>query len=141
MPETTTVLRVRYPETDGMGIVHHTHYLVWFEIGRTELMREVGCSYAALERERGVYFPVIEAHARYRASARYDDLVTVQTRLVLVRRARVRFEYRVAHDGDGRLLAEGYTEHAAAGEDGRPRRMPEDLLRRLGGVRGDDGAE
>lgn len=119
-----------------MGVVHHSHYLVWFEIGRTELMRELGCPYAALERDDGVFFPVIEAHARYRASARYDERVRVRTRMTGVRRTRVRFEYRVLDEARERVLAEGFTEHAAVDGDGRPRRMPARILERLAAATG-----
>ena len=116
-----------------MGVVHHTHYLVWFELGRTELMREAGCAYGALEDDDGVFFPVIEAGARYRAPARYDEVVEVRTRLVEARRARVRFEYDVVRGDDGSLLATGYTEHAAVGRDGRPIRLPAELRHLLEG--------
>ena len=129
--EFRTSLRVRYPETDRMGVVYHAHYFVWFELGRTELMRSLGATYGKLEDEGGISFPVIEAGARYRAPARYDDLLTVQTTLVEVSRARVRFDYQILRDEDGKLLVEGSTEHATVGPNGRPRRMPEELRRRL----------
>lgn len=124
-------VRVRYPETDRMGVVYHAHYLVWFELGRTELMRSLGATYGKLEEEQGISFPVIALSARYRASARYDELLTVHTRLVEVGRVRVRFEYRILREEDGRLLVDGSTEHATVGPNGRPRRMPEELRRRL----------
>jgi len=129
--EFRTSVRVRYPETDRMGVVYHAHYLVWFELGRTELMRSLGATYGKLEEEEGISFPVIAVGARYRASARYDELLTVHTRLVAVGRVKVRFEYRILREEDGRLLVEGSTEHATVGSDGRPKRMPEDLRRRL----------
>ncbi len=130
--ESRTRTRVRYPETDRMGVAHHTHYLAWFELGRTELMREAGCPYGELEDGDGLYFPVIEAGARYLAPARYDEVVVVETSLVEVGGARVRFEYRVRRERDGALLARGFTVHAAIGAGGRPRRLPGDLARRLG---------
>ena len=71
--ESRTTLRVRYPETDRMGVAYHAHYLSWFEMGRTELMREMGCSYGELEDRRGIFFPVREVGTRYRVSARYDE--------------------------------------------------------------------
>ena len=129
--ETRTSVRVRYPETDRMGVVYHAHYLVWFELGRTELMRGLGATYGKLEDEQGIAFPVISAGARYRSPARYDELLTVHTTLVEVGRARVRFEYRILRDEDEKLLVEGFTEHATVGPGGRPTRIPEDLRRKL----------
>jgi len=116
-----------------MGVAHHTHFLVWFELGRTELMRELGCPYGELEDRQAVYFPVIEAGARYREPARYDEVVNVDTVLSSVGGARVRFEYTVTRATDGTVLATGFTEHASVGEGGRPRRIPADLTRRLRG--------
>ncbi|HEX4825000.1 MAG TPA: thioesterase family protein [Candidatus Polarisedimenticolaceae bacterium] len=127
-----TGTRVRYPETDRMGIAHHTHYFVWFELGRTELMREAGCAYGALEDDDEVFFPVIEAGAAYKASARYDERIEIETRLTAAEGARVRFEYAVRRAGDGTLLATGFTVHAACGPDGRPMRIPESVRARLG---------
>lgn len=127
MPPHLTTLRVRYPETDQMGVVHHIHYLVWFEVGRTELMREAGCSYAALEKD-GVWMPVVEATCKYHSPARYDDVVSVGTRLTEVTRVTARFEYRVEREADGRLLATGSTRHAATDHRGVPCRMPERVV-------------
>ncbi len=123
-------VRVRYPETDQMGVAHHSHFFVWFEIGRTELMREAGCAYARLE-ESGISMPVVEATCRYRNPARYDDLVSVETRLERATRAGVRFGYRVVRDADGRLLATGMSRHAATDRDGGLTRLPPELLDRL----------
>jgi acyl-CoA thioester hydrolase len=113
-----------------MGIAYHAHYLVWFELGRTELMRESGCVYGELEERDGVSFPVLEAGARYRVPARYDDRLSVVTALTRVTGARVRFEYSVERDADGVVLATGFTEHAAV-RDGRPIRLPAALRARL----------
>jgi len=124
-------VRVRYPETDRMGVVYHAHYLVWFEMGRTELMRELGCSYADLEDDRNLFFPVIDARVRYHVSARYDDLLTVGTRVESVRGASVRFAYEVTRAGESTALATGFTEHAAVGPNGRPVRLPEEIRRHL----------
>jgi acyl-CoA thioester hydrolase len=122
---------VRYPETDRMGVAYHAHYLVWFELGRTELMRELGCVYGELEERDGIAFPVIEASARYHAPARYDQLLEVTTRVAAVGGSRIRFEYRIERPADARMLASGFTEHAAVGRDGRPRRLPAALRERL----------
>jgi len=126
-----TTTRVRYPETDRMGVAHHTHFLVWFELGRTELMRGLGCPYGVLEDRDGVLFPVIELGASYVAPARYDERLDVLTTLDEVSGARVRFSYAIRSREDGRLLATGFTRHASIGRDGRPTRIPEPLRRAL----------
>ncbi len=113
-----------------MNVVYHAHYFVWFELGRTELMRELGCSYARLE-EEGVFFPLREARARYRAPARYDQVLDVDTALTSIGGAKLRFDYRVSNQGDGQLLVTGFTEHAAVDRSGRPIRLPQELRRRL----------
>ncbi|MCP3978928.1 MAG: acyl-CoA thioesterase [bacterium] len=124
-------VRVRYPETDRMGVAWHGHYLAWFEIGRTELMRRLGCPYGELEDRDQVFFPVIEAGARYLAPARYDDELDVRTRLVHVGNVRVRFEYRLVRAEDDTTLATGFTVHAALGGERRPIRLPHELRERL----------
>ena len=130
--ECRTAVRVRYPETDRMGVAYHAHYLVWFELGRTELMRELGGSYRELEDDAGIAFPVIQASARYLAPARYDDVLTIHTRVGRFGRARIRFEYQVLREKDSKCLATGFTEHAAVGRDGRPIRLPAALMQSLG---------
>ena len=123
--EAVTVVRVRYAETDAMGIVHHAVYPVWMELGRSDLLRQLGQSYAEWER-RGVMMSVAEVHVRYRAPARYDELVQVRTSLKEAGRRRVVFTYEVMR-GDVRL-AEGETIHIVTGPDGHAQAMPEDLL-------------
>lgn len=134
--EGQTTTRVRYPETDRMGIAHHTHYFTWFELGRTELMRQLGCTYGALEEESGIFFPVVQAAADFRASARYDEVVTVTTRLVRASGVRVCFTYVITRE-DGTVLATGRTEHASVDGRGRPQRLPGALQRRLTGQEND----
>ena len=129
--DAVTRLRVRYPEIDRMGVAYHANYLVWFELGRTELMREIGCTYGELEDRESIFFPVIEVGTHYRASARYDEELEVRTRIVSVGAARVRFEYRLVRPAQDVLLATGFTEHAAVGKDGRPVRLPRALRERL----------
>jgi acyl-CoA thioester hydrolase len=114
-----------------MGVAYHAHYLVWFELGRTELMRGLGCAYAEIEEREGIFFPVIRVGVQYRASARYDDLLDLSTRLVAVGGARVRFEYRLIRRIDEALLASGFTEHAAVNGGGQPVRLPRELRRKL----------
>ena len=126
-----TTTRVRYPETDRMGVAHHTHYLVWFELGRTELMRQAGCAYGALEDDDGVFFPVVAAGADYLAPARYDDVIEIETRLTRAEGVRVRFEYVLRRSGETQVLAKGFTVHASCGRDGKPVRLPESLRSRL----------
>lgn len=126
MPAHRHRFRVRYGETDQMGYVHHSVYLLYFEEGRTGLMRELGCSYAEMER-KGHILPVAEAAMRFRTPARYDEELITETRVGEVSGARVRFDYRVLHAADGSLAAEGHTVLASCGADGRPRRMPPEL--------------
>jgi len=124
--ESITPIRVRYAETDAMGIVHHAVYPVWMELGRSDLLRQLGQSYAEWE-TRGVMMSVAEVRVTYRAPARYDELVEVRTRLAEAGRRKVVFAYVVLRGG--KRLAEGETVHVVTGPDGRARVMPEDLLR------------
>lgn len=122
-------LRVRYAETDQMGVVYHANYLAWCEVGRTELMRVLGQPYAELERQ-GVVLAVSDAGLRYHAPARYDDLVRVETRLAEARSRSVTFRYtifRCADDGSENRLVSAHTSLIALGPGGRPRGLPADL--------------
>lgn len=131
MPREGTVsLRVRYTEVDRMGVAHHRNHFVWFEIGRTELMREAGLPYARVEDE-GIFLPVIEATCAYRAPARYDEMLSLTTALRDFTAARVTFAYRLVREADGVVVATGTTTHAAVDPRGRPRRFPENLRRML----------
>lgn len=124
-------LRVRYAETDQMGVVYHANYLVWCEIGRTELIRAVtGVSYAKLE-EQGVLLAVAELSIRYHGAARYDNDVRVQTTLTEARSRAVTFEYLITKVGSGDRLASARTVLVSIDADGRPIVMPEDLRRKL----------
>ncbi len=123
-----TRVRVAYADTDQMAMVYHANYLVWFERGRTEAMRELGLPYAALE-ERGLWLPVVEAGLRFLRPARYDDLLAIETTIGGLGRARVRFAYRIRHADRPRapVLVEGFTEHAFLARDGRVVRVPDDV--------------
>jgi len=114
MPVSTEV-RVRYAETDQMGIVYYANYLVWFELGRVEVLRAVGLSYKVLETEHKCILPVVEATCRYRSPARYDDEIAIETRPAMLRGSVLKFAYRIlrkAHGGEEpTLLAEGETVH------------------------------
>ena len=131
MRRESTRFRVRYPEIDRMGVAHHSCFLVWFELGRTEWLRASGLSYRALEQEHAVLFPVLEASLSIGAPARYDEELEVETAATRLDRLRVRFEYRIVRSVDGRELAHGHTMHVAADAEGRPRRLPGDLYERL----------
>jgi acyl-CoA thioester hydrolase len=112
----TFSMRVPYAHTDQMGMVYYANYLVYFEMARAALMREVGLPYGELEK-RGVYLPVVEAHCEYRKPARFDQLVEVRSRCTEFRGVRLRIEYEVV--GDGELLATGYTHHVCMTRDGK----------------------
>lgn len=120
-------VRVRYADTDQGGVVYNANYLVFFEVGRTEMMRTLGVPYARLEDE-GTIMPVVEAHVNYHAPARYDDLLIVESAVTETRRVRVKIETSVIKAADGRLLARGWVWLAATGRDGRPRALPPELV-------------
>jgi acyl-CoA thioester hydrolase len=117
-------IRVRYAETDQMGIVYYANYLVWFEVGRTDLLRLTGWSYREMEAD-GYALPVVEAHCEYRQSARYDDDLEIVTTGAIVSLVRVKFEYQVVRAHDGATLANGHTVHASLDTTGKPRRLPD----------------
>lgn len=131
MRESVSTLRVRYPEVDRMGVVHHSHYLVWFEIGRTELLRDMGATYGELEDREALLFPVIELGVRYKAPARYDELIEVRTSVDELAGVRLRFAYRIVRPSESLTLVEGFSVHAATSPEGKPRRVPDDLKRRI----------
>jgi acyl-CoA thioester hydrolase len=118
--------RVRYAETDQMGMAYYANYLIWMEVGRSDLCRQCGFSYRDLEREEQAFLTVAEATCRYLSPARYEDEVVVETELSRVKSRIVEFTYRIKR-GDT-LLAEGKTIHVVIGPDGRPRAMPERYL-------------
>jgi acyl-CoA thioester hydrolase len=127
-------LRVRYSETDQMGIVYHAHYLVWFEIGRTEWCRAAGLPYAEMERS-GLYIPVTRAECAFRRRSSYDDPILVRTRMAELSARGCRFAYEVRSPAEA-LLAEGSTHHVFTDSVGRPRRAPDPVVRGLEGFRG-----
>lgn len=117
---------VRYAETDAMGIVYHSNYVVWFEVGRGDYMRQRGWDYADLE-ARGYYLPVSELKARSLAPARYGDLVTVKTWLEELRSRKITFTYEVVKDSTGEILAVGSTKHICTDKMGRVRSIPKEV--------------
>jgi acyl-CoA thioester hydrolase len=120
-------IRVRYAETDQMGVAYHGGYFAWFEVGRTDLLRARGVTYRELE-SRDVRLPVIETGARFLRPVLYDDLIEVRTKVAGVSGARLRFEYELHREGTEGPLATAYTAHAAVNGRGRPRRLPADVL-------------
>jgi acyl-CoA thioester hydrolase len=125
-----STIRVRYAETDQMGVAYHGSYFPWLEVGRTDLLRNRGLTYRELE-QRDVHLPVVEAHARFVRPALYDDVLDVWTRLAEMRGARVTFEYEIRRAGTPTALATASTSHAAVDAQGRPRRIPEDVRKLL----------
>lgn len=128
--ESASEIRVRYSETDQMGIAYHAAYFAWFEVGRTDLLRRHGMSYRELE-AGDLRLPVVEAEAKFLRPALYDDVLEVRTWLVEIGGVRIRFRYEVHRAGTEGPLATGTTCLAAVDGQGRPRRLPEEL-RRLG---------
>jgi acyl-CoA thioester hydrolase len=126
-----TTLRVRYAETDQMGVAYHGNYFAWFEVGRTEFLRELGFDYKTLEREEGCYIVVADASCRYKAPVRYDDLLRVRTELRGIRGPLLRFGYTLVRDMDGTVVAEGETAHLVADAQLKVRTLPEKYLRAL----------
>ena len=123
-PSSVSTVRVRYAETDKMGVAYYANYFVWFEVARADLLRTLGWSYREME-HAGVLLPVIEAHCEYHQSARYDDELEVRAEGKLLSPVRMQFTYRVVRTADEVLAASGRTVHAALDPGGRPCRLPE----------------
>ena len=130
LPESRSEIRVRYAETDAMGVAHHATYPVWFEVGRTDLMHALGLPYAGVE-ARGYYLMLSGLNVEYRRAARYDDVLTLVTRVASVRSRTLTFTYEVLKGDE--LLATGETRHIATDKSYRPARLPEDVLGMLSG--------
>jgi acyl-CoA thioester hydrolase len=124
MPSSVSTLRVRYAETDKMGVVYYANYLVWFEVARADLLRSLGWTYREME-HAGVSLPVIEAHCAYHRPARYDDEIEVRTEGRMLSPVRMEFEYKVFRRDDAVMTASGRTVHAALDPGGRPCRLPQ----------------
>jgi acyl-CoA thioester hydrolase len=124
-----TRLRVRYAETDQMGVVYHSNHFIWFEVGRVELLRQLGFSYRDMESEDDRYIAVAEAKCRYRAPVRYDEEVLVRTELLNVRDSVVHFGYELRRAQDGALLAEGETTHIVTDRQMKIVALPEKYLK------------
>ena len=141
-PVTTHQVRVRYAETDQMGIVYYANYLVWFEIGRVELLRSLGLAYSQLEKEHECILPVVEATCRYRSPARYDDEILIETRPALLRGSVLKFAYRIlrkaAEGHQHTLLAEGETVHVVCDDQLVKKALPEHYVEALRALMVDD---
>ena len=120
-----TQIRVRYAETDKMGVVHHANYLVWFELGRSEFCRSKGFSYRDMEDKDNALMVVAEAYCRYKAPAYYEDELTIRTRVEEMRSRTLRFVYEIFRAGDNTLLAEGETLHVVTDNNKKVRSLPE----------------
>ncbi len=119
-----TTVRVRYAETDQMRFVYYGNFFVWFEVGRVELLREMGFAYKEMEQQDDSYIVVAEASCRYLRPARYDDLLRIRTRIAEARSRTIRFAYEIFNNATGELLATGETTHVICDHDGRPKTLP-----------------
>ena len=126
-----TPLRVRYAETDKMGVVYHANYLIWFEVGRTEFCRARGFSYRDMEESENAFLVVAESYCRYKAPAFYDDVLIVRTHITELRRRSLRFGYEIIRESDGKIIAEGETGHVVTDGTGRVRSLPQDFAELL----------
>ncbi|HLJ79695.1 MAG TPA: thioesterase family protein [Acidobacteriaceae bacterium] len=127
MPTSTTTIRVRYAETDQMGVAYYANYFIWCEIGRVELLRQLGFDYRDMEIEHACHLPVVEANCRYKSPARYDDIVIIETRVAALRSSVIKFAYRLlsTREPDPVLLAEAETVHVVVDREMRKTAMPE----------------
>ena len=135
-----TRIRVRYAETDQMGVVYHSNHFIWFEVGRVELLRQLGFSYKEMETVDGCFIAVADARCRYRAPVHYDDEVIVRTYLKQVREKVIHFGYELLRADSGALLAEGGTTHIVADAQMKPRRLPEKYMNAFRAAVGTTGA-
>jgi acyl-CoA thioester hydrolase len=126
-----TEIRVRYAETDKMGIVHHSNYLIWFEAGRSDLCRARGFSYKEMEEQDNALMVVAESYVRYKSPAFYEDVLTVRTQVAEVRSRSIRFIYEIVRDSDAALLAEGETLHLVTDENKKVKLIPDVYRERL----------
>jgi len=126
-----TEIRVRYAETDQMGIVHHSNYLIWFEAGRSDLCRAKGFSYKEMEEEENAIMVVAESYCRYKSPAHYDDVLKIRTKVGEIRSRSLRFFYEVVRVSDQMLIAEGETLHLVTDKDRQVRKLPEIYKHRL----------
>jgi acyl-CoA thioester hydrolase len=127
----TSRLRVRYAETDAMGIVYHANYFIWMEVGRTDYFREIGFPYRQLETEHQLHTPLVDVHCRYFLSAYYDDEILVETQIAQLEKRLIKFHYLIFRENDRQRLAEGESTHLVIDTQRRKASLPEALLRTL----------
>ena len=120
-----STIRVRYAETDQMGVVYHANYFVWFEVGRVDLCRHLGFEYKRMEEEDDSFIVVAQASCRYKRPAYFDDLLTVRTRVASAQRRTIRFAYEILNQASNELIATGETVHVICDHEGRPKSLPE----------------
>ena len=130
-----TRLRVRYAETDKMGVVYHSNFVIWFEVGRVELMRQLGLEYRTMEKDDNCHIPVVDLRVRYKAPALYDDEIVVRTRIANARQSLLHFTYEVLRAGDQTLLAIGETMHIIVDDKFQRRSLPEKYLKAFAPLR------
>jgi acyl-CoA thioester hydrolase len=130
-----TKLRVRYAETDNMGVVYHSNFAIWFEVGRVELMRQLGLEYRTMEKDDNCHIPVVDLRVRYKAPALYDDEIVVRTRIANARQSLLHFTYEVLRAGDQTLLAIGETMHIIVDDKFQRRSLPEKYLKAFAPLR------
>lgn len=139
-----TRLRVRYAETDQMNVAYHSNYIVWFEVGRVEFMRQLGFTYRQMEVDDQLHLPVVEVRCRYKAPARYDDELVIRTHIARLRSSLIHFRYEVVRAEDGLLLAEGESTHVAVNSQMEKTPFPEkymSVFRQVAGHAGEAQAE
>jgi acyl-CoA thioester hydrolase len=121
-------LRVRYAETDQMGVVYHSNYIVWFEVGRVEMLRQLGFTYRDMEQQDDTHIAVADVHCRFKSPARYDDLITIRTRLMNVRESLLHFGYEIVRAADGKPLAEGESIHIVVNSEFKRIHLPKKYM-------------
>lgn len=135
-----TTVRVRYGETDQMGVVYHGNYFTWFEVGRVELCRQLGFEYSRMEIEDDSFIVVAEAQCRYKRPARFDEVLVIRTRLSNSQRRTIRFKYEIVNQSSGELIATGETTHVICDKLGRPKSLPEKYRQYFGADHTDGSA-
>ena len=130
-----TKLRVRYAETDKMGVVYHSNFVIWFEVGRVELLRQLGFQYSEMEAEDNCHIPVVDLRVRYKSPALYDDEIVVRTQIKKVRSSLLHFSYEIFREADRTLLATGETMHIIVNNKLERTMLPEKYMQAFNGTR------
>ncbi|MFH1621871.1 MAG: thioesterase family protein [Candidatus Omnitrophota bacterium] len=130
--ELSVEIRVRYADTDQMGVVYYANYFVWLEIARTEFLRSHGLDYRSIEREKQLALPAIEAYCQYKAPARYDEIIVIKTKVSQVKNSSLRFDYELYNKENNLLLAEAYTRHVFIDKERKPVRIPKEIKEAMG---------